>query len=746
MKKIAFSLIILFGLLNLSCYSWYEDKINMDTKTQKFSLWELMYKEPEITSLDAPKQLMVSKGMYSGSIKLHWDEVPYATSYRIERAVVEADINGNAARIPDEGDFEVLKKQVYSNNYIDLILADPKESNLEYQKKYYYRVSAENINRGLESSEFTQISNESSGWLLSPPAQIEAAKGENEEYIAVKWSPVQNASRYLIYRGEKENGFGMEQIDSVLGNITSYNNYLNQSEKGIEFYYKICAVLESGSQSAFTGLAMGYSAKSGAPAAPTNIQVTNGMAESLDTLKVTWTAVNSSAEYTITYNLYRTSSEESIYTLVRANIPGATTAFEDASIPKQKTHVKYYYYLQTVKKTSDGETFKSPFSKTGQDSTTPAVGWLLSAPKNCEVIDSDNNTEVIVKWTPAVGYEDVNYFYNIYSSDTLDGDFSTNIKSMLGGSELTLGEDGYYSTKVLREPFYKITTVRITSNGTLESDLSQTIAPAPQAPQNVVASKTSALDGLEKYTPNTNGVYPVMITWEAPEGETPYAYYVYRSTKPDSSFRKISDKPVQGLSFIDENETARPGTPYYYKVVSLNMLIQGKNSNQQTNDTLGYGALTRDQWFREYNKTVKKSQTKLTLMHKASTDALGSESKSGDLSGSVSYNAAMQGLGARITMHYENYADFYVLNNPAMGFYFILTGDTNTTANMSANGSMDGTNRALLSSMYPGYAKYNGLEIKGGGAGGGYYVVCTQDKNGNTVLSEGNVSWTVGEE
>ena len=65
---------------------------------------------------------------------------------------------------------------------------------------------------------------------------------------------------------------------------------------------------------------------------------------------------------------------------------------------------------------------------------------------------------------------------------------------------------------------------------------------------------------------------------------------------------------------------------------------------------------------------------------------------------------------------------------------------------MSANGSMDGTNRALLSSMYPGYAKYNGLEIKGGGAGGGYYVVCTQDKNGNTVLSEGNVSWTVGEE
>ena len=485
MKKIAFLLIILCGLLNLSCYSWYEDKINMDTKTQKFSLWELMYKEPEITVLDPPKQLIVSKGMYNGSIKLHWDEVPYATSYRIERAVIETDLNGNAVRIPDEGDFEVLKKMVYSNNYTDLILANPKESNLEYQKKYYYRVSAENIKRGLESSEFTPISDESSGWLLPPPAQIEAAKGENEEYIEIKWSPVQNASKYLIFRGEKENGLGMEQLDSVKGNVTSYNNHLSQNEKGVEFYYKVCAVLDTGSQSAFTGLAMGYSAKSGAPTPPSEIEVLKPMAESLTSLTVKWKAVTSTTG-TITYNIYRTSSEESIYTLVCSNISGSTTSFEDKSIPKQKTYLKYYYYLQTVKKNSDGEVLKSSFSKTGPDSESPAVGWLLSAPKNCEVADSDN-TEVIIRWSPAVGYEDVNYFYNIYSSDTLDGDFSINIKNRLSAAELTLGEDGYYSTKVLREPFYKISTVRDTTNETLESPLSQTMAPSPQAPRNVVA-------------------------------------------------------------------------------------------------------------------------------------------------------------------------------------------------------------------------------------------------------------------
>ena len=78
--------------LNLSaCYSWYDSKIGMDTKTPKNNLNDLFYKEKEITGLDVPKQLFVSQGMYSGTVKLHWDEVPYATSYRVERAVVVPD-------------------------------------------------------------------------------------------------------------------------------------------------------------------------------------------------------------------------------------------------------------------------------------------------------------------------------------------------------------------------------------------------------------------------------------------------------------------------------------------------------------------------------------------------------------------------------------------------------------------------------------------------------------------------------
>ena len=749
-KKLAALLVgVILALVFTGCYSWYESKIDMDTKTPKINLGDLLYEEKKITGLDIPKQLIVSQGMYSGTVKLHWDEVPYATSYRIERAVVTPDSETGAIVLPEEGDFEVINKYVYNNNYSDLILSSPDSQNKEYEQRYFYRVSAENIKQGLESSEFTQISNDSCGWLLRPPATIEADKGESSEFITVNWSKVPNAVSYKIYRGDKENGLNMEYIDSVKGNVNSYKNILSSSEKGIEFYYKVCAVLDNGSQSAFTGLALGYSAKEGAPTSPAGVRVINAKGVFKDKLSIEWDAV-SKEHCEIKYAVYRTSDNDTIYKLISNGVTGTT--FTDSSL--LKSGVKYYYYVQTIAtvqagQPNEGEVLKSSFSKTGPGTASPAVGWLLSPPSSCEVADALDPSKVRIRWTAAVGSDDaeVSYSYNIYKSSDISFESSEEVILHLipGQAPLQTDSDGYYYYETERYPFFRITTVNGSGS---ESAPGTTIAPVPVAPQNVTATKTSGLDGLQNYQANTNGVYPVKITWSAPAGDSPAGYHVYRSTKPDSSFRKITDEPVTGsFEFIDNNETARAGTFYYYRVVSLNLLGQGKKGNEQTAASRGYGALTRDQWFREYNKTAIHSQSKLTLMHKSKdTDKLGSESTKGNISGTLSYNAKIDGLGARILMHYTNYADFYAAGNQEFGIYFLIDGDTNTSANMSANGNMDGTVTAANSGMYPGYAKYDKLEIKGGGAGGGYYIVCTKDKSGNTILGEGNVDWGVGEE
>ena len=195
-----------------------------------------------------------------------------------------------------------------------------------------------------------------------------------------------------------------------------------------------------------------------------------------------------------------------------------------------------------------------------------------------------------------------------------------------------------------------------------------------------------------------------------------------------------------------------------------------------------------EQWFREYNKNIASSQKKLTLMHNPSDlDKVGSESVKGNISGTLGYNAKVAGLGAEITMPYTNYADHFISDDSTLGIKFILDGNTDTTSNMSANGHMHETvhcfsrtidvtdaaqiekafenlsepakntikntgDKNYLCGMYPGYAIYNNLEIKGGAAGGGYYLVQTfeldrKDKNsGTVVLAEDKVNWLVGEE
>jgi hypothetical protein len=182
------------------------------------------------------------------------------------------------------------------------------------------------------------------------------------------------------------------------------------------------------------------------------------------------------------------------------------------------------------------------------------------------------------------------------------------------------------------------------------------------------------------------------------------------------------DPSTEEYTYIDKNETARVGRKYFYRVLSLNQLEQG---SFPSNEDTGWGALTHEQYLIEYNKTMSSGLKKLTYMHKpGSTDKLGTETKYGTISGSIYYNAAMSGLGARIIIQLSNYADFYIENDPINGVYFTLNGNSNTSANMSSNGTMDGT--INCTGMYPGSVSYDRIEIKGGAAGGGTYGVTHQ--------------------
>lgn len=692
-----FCVIALFS----SCAELFQPKIPMVSGADG-SLSDIFTAEKEITKLQPSAQVFVSGGLSANSINVVWEPVNYAVSYCVERAVQKpADEGYSENKIPE--DFEVINKAVYGTSFTDFILTNPSYNNKEYNYKYWYRVYAENNRKKYEASEPAVCT--SYGNLFAPPQNVDATKGESFEYIKVSWAKTQNADEYIVFRTKNANGTGAEEKAKVPANQNWYTDFVETAEQGIDFYYVVKAVNKSGVLSASSNIGFGYSSMEGAPSKPNAVNVlTRGTSK--NEIKLKWNAV-SSGEGEVKYTVLRYSSVDSALTQLTAE----TSSCEWTDKNNVKPGIMYYYQIQAWVEDDNGKKLKSPISDvapfTGEASSESSEGFLLSPPSLINV--EAGQTVHKITWEPAVGHQNEQslYSYEIYGSQQKDQDYILVKTTTAGEVSAEIPIDFSYK-------FYYIKTLNADNISSAESEI---VAPSPFAAKGLSVSKAKNLG--DSYQANSSGVYPVELKWEAPDGGA-VAYNVYRSASQDSGFRKITENPVTECYFTDTNDTAKAGKYYYYRVLSLNELEQGNNYSETKE---GYGALTHEQYILEYNKTIKSSQKKMTYLNKpGSTDKIGSETVNGDISGNVLYNAAIDGLGARIIIRYTDYADFYIDGNKELGSYFILNGESNTSASMDASGKMDST--VVCKGMYPGKISYDNIQIKGGNAGGGTYGVC----------------------
>ena len=754
LKKLTLPFILTFLLA--SCADMFQEKIPMDTTISPASLADLLVEEVKITDLEAPAQLFVSQGDSADSIRITWTSVENAASYRLERAVSNTrDASGNFEE-PSEGDFQVITKGAGSTAYIygetfyeDKILSDPKYTSDEYNYKYYYRICAENLPKGYGSSEYTEPVG---GTLFAPPTGTTATAGSYKDRIVIKWNKSSSSSTtaYAIYRSTNSDGSSATKIGSVKSNMTSYTDKIDEGNRGTEYYYTIYSQNSIGENSVASSVAMGYARADGAPVQVEDVHVTNGRGYSSSEIEIAWTG-DSETSYTI----YRTSSKDSALTMIASNKSGSTNyTYSDSE--NLLPGIYYYYLVQSSKTLEDGTVVKGQMSDSGSNSKNPAEGFILSPPTGITVTKSNSGHGI--KWEASIGgaAEKASYSYKVYGADSVDATFT--VIASYTAAELLESDGSYYASLPTTNKYYRMTTVN--SNGT-ESLMSEINAPAPYAPKTISVTAYANLSSEmgSNWVANNNGVYPVKITWTPPtEADDVAGYYVYRSDKKNKGWKLLSvnndEKTflITGTTFYDINVSARTKKIYYYRVLSVNSLKGGAN---YSDIKWGYGALTADQYMREYNYMVKGSQKKLTLMHKSgSMDKLGTETAYGTISGSFSYDAHVSGTSGRVIMHYENYADFYVHTNgkidatplgeddetigTAGGLFLRITGNTNTSAGMDMAGKMDGT--VECSGMYPGSVGYDGVQIKGGAAGGGYYKIRREG------FGDENISWTVGEE
>jgi hypothetical protein len=241
-----------------------------------------------------------------------------------------------------------------------------------------------------------------------------------------------------------------------------------------------------------------------------NVKVTDGggRGDTLNKISITWESVT--ADGTVYYAVYRASSTDSSYTLLKEEI--TDTSYSDSK--SLKSNVYYYYQVQAYIK--DGET----------------------------KLSSDYN----------------GYSYEIYTCSTQSGIYS--LSTTVSDSSLTADNSGYYSVTADAAPFFKIKTYsEANADGEKESSFSDAAAPAPYAAVDVTATQHEKFsggiysDGREyTFTANSLNVYPVKITWTVPDEGADGGYYVYRSTKADSGFRRIADAAVTDTFYVDQGD------------------------------------------------------------------------------------------------------------------------------------------------------------------------------------------------
>jgi hypothetical protein len=714
----------LAALLLASCAEMFQEKIPFPSKDTSGSLDEMFRTiEEESLQLDTPAQLYAAPFYSRSEVRLSWEEVPGAAYYMIERAAATPPDSGLEWQDPEDGEYAILERFVYGGQYTDEILRNPSLNSPEYQYRYYYRVSAFNPAKNFEQSEPCEAVY---AMLFRSPANARASGGTSSAHVRVSWDRTESAVSYEIWRSASERG-----VPALLGSIPSNQNYyinnIDKDDQGKEFFYIITAKNSFGNVSLQTRPAMGFARVEGSPDAPdVRRSAGHGRGNSVRETRIEWDPVDDAEHYAV----YRYSSADS--SLTRLTAQTANTYWVDSA--GLRPGIYYYYRVQAIGRDASDRELKSPLSGTGDrdNETDQKTESFLLSPPDTVIVEKSSGSTVNIKWRPPIGSPDEHkdYIYTVYADPSLNGDFSNAARA---GIASDLDSEGYIGVTGISTDgghFFRVVTFK----GLTESAPSIVVAPVPSAAIIQNASQHSFISPETRA--NSNGVYPVKVDWKKPDGEDPFFYHVFRSTRPDGGFARINEAPLNAdgtgggpgysldegsgtFSFVDRNDTARAGKKYYYRVLSLNQLGGG---NLYSETRTGWGALTHTQFIIEYNKTMSAALKKLTYMHKSgSTDKLGTETKNGSLGGTIYYNAAISGLGARIIIQLTNYADFYIENEPENGAYFTLSGNSNTSANMSSNGTMDGT--VNCTGMYPGWVKYDGIEIKGGAAGGGTYEV-----------------------
>lgn len=256
---------------------------------------------PEIEKPAAPTITSVST-VSTSSLKVKWNAVSGATSYRIDRR-----------RSGDEA-YSTIVSSTTSTSYTD--------TGLLSGEKYYYRVYA------LNGSVISDRSESIGAYTQCDIPEITSAVGDSTSSITIKWNYVNGASYYRIDRRKQTE----DAYYTIVANHTGSRTYTDTGlVAGAKYYYRVYAVNDSSTSAKPDGYG-GYTQCE----IPTITSVT---ANSPSSITIKWNGVGGAASYRID----RRKQADDAYTTI---VTGYTLkSYTDTGL---EAGTKYYYRVYAV--------------------------------------------------------------------------------------------------------------------------------------------------------------------------------------------------------------------------------------------------------------------------------------------------------------------------------------------------------------------------------------------------------------
>jgi fibronectin type 3 domain-containing protein len=292
------------------------------------------------------------------SVRISWNEVYGATSYRVYRTTGSLDASYSMVA-----------------NIETLFWAD---TGLTEGEIYYYRVSAlSGGNR--ESGQSVAVS------TVMPPANVRINAVTNSS-VSLAWDAVSGADAYNVYRSDSENG-NYSKVNTV---TIAGTTFTDTGLVSFTVYYYKMSLFSGGAESIQSNAISGKTHLS----APLNMRVSTVTDK---TISLEWDAVNGADGY----NIYRSNNAIGYYIKIHTSIINGTT-FADTGLGAFTT---YYYKIGAVATDHESE-----------QSDTISGTTLMSAPSDVRV-SAVTDSSVSLTWGIVNGASG----YNVYRSDSENG-------------------------------------------------------------------------------------------------------------------------------------------------------------------------------------------------------------------------------------------------------------------------------------------------------------------------------------